>query len=128
MHNSSSLGNRRGSYFILRPGVAQNTRRGGKAASRCPQDFLRRPKRHRSLQPHSKGSLPPVYGAREMDRRENLRTRLEKVIFYMKRGQFILRFLLNKQMKCGVLSNQGKRHGDQVDCCDDDISSIQMRW
>ena len=116
-------------HILFKGGAWRGTREGEeRAASRCPQDFLRRPKRHRSLQPRSKGSLPPVYGAREMDRRENLRTRLEKVIFYMKRGQFILRFLLNKQMKCGVLSNQGKRHGDQVDCCDDDISSIQMRW
>ena len=104
MHNSSSLGNRRGSFY-LKVGRGGEQAKRERATSRCPQDFLRRPKRHRSLQPRSKGSLPPVYGAREMDRRENLRTRLEKVIFYIKRGQFILRFFLNKQMKCGVLSN-----------------------
>ena len=76
--------------------MAANKRSGERAASRCPQDFLRRPERHRSLQPRSKVSLLPVYGAREMDRRENLRTRLEKVIFYIKRGQFILRFFLKQ--------------------------------
>ena len=100
--------------------MARNKRSAGKGSVSfsplaCPKIFSVPLKDIESLQPRSKDSLLPVYGAREMGEKENLRTRLEslwKVMFYIRRGQFILRFFLNKQMNCGVLSNQGKRQGD----------------
>ena len=50
MHNSSSLGNRRGPFYLKVGRGAEQAKRGKGSVSfspfACPQDFLRRPKRH----------------------------------------------------------------------------------